>query len=1065
MNFTVYKSSAGSGKTFTLVREYLRMVLKDPKEFRHVLAITFTNKAANEMKERIISSLKEISEAAGHPESKTARFMLPDLIEETGLDQEMLTVNAQLVLKLILHNYSDFAISTIDSFVHTIIRSFAFDLHLPVNFEVELDSDELIQKAVDILISRVGTDEKLTQVLINFIQTKTQEEKSWDIVRDLTGIAAYLLKEDGQLHIAKLKNLSLDDFSAISKKIHAVVHKFENTLKDIAGEGDTLVKSKNIDIKSFYHGASGIGKYFENLANERFDKIQPNSYVTATIENDKWYSGKITPSEASAIDGIKDDLRSVYHRMETFIESEYPVYTLMNEIRKNIYPLAVLNEIGNVMDEYKSDNNILLISEFNKRIAEVVLHEPVPFIYERTGEKFRHYLVDEFQDTSVLQWQNLLPLIDNSLAEGNFNMIVGDGKQAIYRWRNGEVEQFAKLPEIYNRTDDPLQVQREQTLKRNYEEKILNRNFRSKKEIVEFNNDFFSFIATNLDEAYRSIYADVIQIPDEKNAGGSIHLEFYSDNESDTEFEDFNLNRIKLTIGELLLKGFKWKDIAILCRNNKQASLIAADLLENRINVVSSESLMLANSSGVRMLMSVVWLLLNNDDAIAKTELITWLTKNGRLNNDLHQNLKLFGILRSDQLLTETKKDFYRLLDEKGFTLNREHLLNLQIYDLFEELVRIFGLDLQPDPYIQFFLDAIQQLSSRENTGLSDLPDWWEENREKLSIVVPPGIDAVQVMTIHKSKGLEFPVVLFPFASEKMRKTKEKLWIDPQVKEIQELSAALVNTSKSLTETTFGGLYMEEENKSVLDLMNLLYVVMTRPSKSLFIFAGKPPEKSDAALSVPGLYKRYLVSKEIWSDDQKIYTFGNLNDREEKEEKGTPSITLDRFISNAWHNRMLLSLQAPEYWDAELPDKKKEWGNLIHLVLSKIRTKSDVTPVLDQFFADGIIGPDEKADIENQLLSFLNHPDVSPWFEPGLNIKTEAEILLKNGKTFRPDRLVFHDDKVTIIDFKTGKHEDKHREQIARYLKQLKEMNYTSTQGLLLYLNEADPAVQVNIQA
>ncbi len=875
MNFTVYKSSAGSGKTFTLVKEYLRMVLRDPKEFRHVLAITFTNKAANEMKERIITSLKEIAEYTLLPDSKSVKYMLPELIEETGLDAQKLSGNAQVVLKLILHQYSEFAISTIDSFVHNIIRSFAFDLHLPLNFEVEINSDELIRKVVDILISRVGTDDNLTKILVNFTQTKTQEEKSWNIERDLNSIASYLLKEDSQIHIAKLRDLNLEDFGVISKQIISIVQKFENALGDLAREGDALIRSKGIDQRSFYQGAKGIGKYFENLANKKFDKIHPNSYVIATIQNDQWHGGKVTAGEAAAIDEIKEYLRSVFLRIDEFIKANYSRYILLCEIRKNIYPLAVLNEIGNVLEEYKADNNLVLISEFNKKIASIVLQEPVPFIYERTGERFHHYLIDEFQDTSVLQWQNLLPLIDNSLSEGNFNMIVGDGKQAIYRWRNGEVAQFAVLPKIYKRTDDPIQILREKSLERNYSEKVLNRNYRSKKEIIEFNNDFFTTLAANLTEEYQTIYNDLIQLADTDNTGGYVHLEFHTDSDDETTFTDFNLLRIKETISELLNEGFRWKDIAILCRNNKQASRIAADLLGNEINVVSSESLILSNSAEVRLLVSVVKLLLNPNDDIAKTELITWLTQKGHLKKDLHDNLKDFGIAGDSKFSAETEMSFYEVLSENGYPLRRTSLLNLQIYDLMEELIRIFGMNGQPDPYIQFFLDALLQWCSRENPVLYDLPGWWDENKEKLSIVVPPGIDAVQVMTIHKSKGLEFPVVIFPFASEKLRKTQEKLWIDPNVNEIRELTTALVNTSKSLEETQFAGLYHEEENKSLLDILNLLYVVMTRPSHRIYIFSASPPEKNNGIYSVPGFFKQYLVAKNLWQDEQTIYTFGN----------------------------------------------------------------------------------------------------------------------------------------------------------------------------------------------
>ena len=514
MSFTVYKSSAGSGKTFALVKEYLTIVLPSPEKFRHILAITFTNKAANEMKERIILSLKEIAGMNDNPNAKAVKYIVPALSELSGLSPQTLAVNAEKVLNSILHDYSDFAICTIDSFVHRVIRSFAFDLHLPLNFDVEMDTDELISKVVDILISRVGTDDDLTRTLVNFTQSKTDDEKSWNIEYDLMEIAGYLIKENGQEYIEKLKSLNLVDFYEINKQILEVVRGFEEKIVDYAIHADEIIKSKGIPHDAFYHGKQGISVYFENLKNERFDKLNPNSYVKDTIEKEKWYSGNSSPQDKSEIDEIKPDLVEIYNKIAAFIEEHYPRYVLLQEVRNNIYPLAVLNEIAKVLEEFKTENEIVLISEFNKRISKVVLNEPVPFIYERMGEKYQHFLIDEFQDTSVMQWQNLLPLIENSLAMDQFNMVVGDGKQAIYRWRGGEVEQFAGLPKIFKNPGDNFMVQRQQALERNYSPKVLQHNFRSKKEIVEFNNDFFSCIAERLPEQYRSIYADVVQKTD-----------------------------------------------------------------------------------------------------------------------------------------------------------------------------------------------------------------------------------------------------------------------------------------------------------------------------------------------------------------------------------------------------------------------------------------------------------------------------------------------------------------------------------------------------------------------
>lgn len=1059
-NFTVYKSSAGSGKTFTLVKQYLHIVLLNPIKFRNILAITFTNKAANEMKERIIGSLREIADKDSFPESVSVKYMLPDLAGTTGLSTNQLSENAKKALQLILHNYNEFAVSTIDSFVHKVIRSFAFDLHIPLNFEVEINVHELIVKIVDLLISRVGTNAQLTKTLINFTKSKADDDKSWNIEQDLIDTAKLILNEDGQKHIDKLKQLDLKDFALINIQINELIIKFEKTVSGVAHKAVDLIRSKGIENSSFYQGRSGISVYFQKLSDRNFTSIHPNSYVTKTIEEDKWYAGKASHTDQAAIEKIKAELIDYYQQIQVYIQDHYPDYIIFSEIRKNIYPLAVLNEIEKLLDEYKSENDLVLISEFNKRISEVVLNEPVPFIYERIGEKYKHFLVDEFQDTSILQWQNLLPLIDNSLAEGNFNMVVGDGKQAIYRWRNGEVEQFDKLPEIYQRDNNPVQIQREESLKRNFENVPLLHNFRSKKGLIEFNNDFFTFVSNQLPDNFKSIYQDLQQKPNDKT-GGYIQIEFEEENPG-ISFTDFNLERIKVSIAALLESGYQYSDVAILCRKNSEASQIASDLLSVSIPVVSAESLLLNNSEKIRFLMALIKNLVNDEDRVAQTEVVSFLTQTERITGDLHANLKKFGIKIREKEESEPIPDFYNTLSANSFDLNPFYLLNLSIYDLCEEMIRIFSLNKTVDPYIQFFLDAVLKLSTDKNPDLHELIDWWEEKKNKLSIVVPSGINAVQVMTIHKSKGLEFPVVLFPFATEEV-KMKDKLWIDLDGRDIPTLKTALVNNSKSLLETKHAALRIEEDSKSFLDMMNLLYVVFTRPTDRLYIFTSMyKRQKNPGAESVQKLMKLYLETKSLWEENKNIYTIGEADKKGKQDSPTDDGYKLNSFISFAWRKRILLSLQAPEFWDIEDPSQKQQWGSLIHYLLAIINVPGDIEPAIDKLTAEGIIDNDEAPAIGKLITAFINHPEVKCYFQDGLEVKSEPEILLPDGHSFRPDRLIFEKDKVIVIDFKTGQPEESHHNQIKNYQKILENMGYVHTEGVLLYLNQTNPVVKVN---
>jgi len=1033
MSFVVYRSSAGSGKTFTLVKEYLKMVLKRPGEFRHILAITFTNKAANEMKERILDNLKQLSVLESGAPSQAIMHLLPDLRQVTGLDNAGISQRAAETLKLILHNYSDFAITTIDSFVHRIIRTFAHDLHLPLNFEVELDMDKLIAQSVDLLISRVGSNEQLTKILVRFLETKTENEKSWHIEKDLQEFAKSLMNEDGTIFIERLRNLSLDDFMEINNRVNALIAQFENTVHKIGTEAFQLIQNQNISINSFFHGTNGIGKYFENISKRNFDKLLPNSYVASTINDDKWYTAKLDLTDKIAIDSIKPQLVALFQQIENFKKDRYNEYLLLKLLTKNIYPIAVLNELDKELNEIKTRNNILPISEFNKRIAEIVRNEPVPFIYERLGEKYHHFLIDEFQDTSVLQWQNLLPLIANSLSYNRFNMIVGDGKQAIYRFRSGEVEQFAQLPYIYKNDGNPVNIERELSLVRNYKAENLNKNFRSKAEIITFNNEFFRCIASNLPPDYQSIYEGLEQEYDPENTGGLVSIEFLDKKNSESSFEEQNFSKINQIIAQAVNDGFEWKDIAILCRSNAKASNIAQYLIEQGIDIISSQSLLLACSPEVNFMISCLQYLNNPVDAISQRAMKQYLVNTGRIPAE--------AINKPLKTLT--------------FDFHVSALIKLPLYDLCEKIIRIFTLNNSVNPHIQFFLDAVLEFSMANRQNLSDFLLWWEEKKKTKSIIVPEGINAVRIMTIHKAKGLEFPVVIYPYAEEKVSLTKKSQWVDFDNPNIPMLRAALLPITKDLATTTLAPLYEEEKGKSLLDLINILYVVLTRASNRLYVLTSFPANEAKEINSIPLFFQQFLKSSGIWSENKTTYIFGKaVAFLSGKRSSLSGNYHLTSFISNEWHSKVLISQQAVEAWDVENPDKNREWGILLHTCLAKIKTADDIDSVLNDYYLQGILDDDERSRLNENIRQVITHPMLAGYFTHEVTVKTEADILDANGMLYRPDRLILNGNKAVIIDYKTGKPAEKHRKQLRNYSCLLADLGYTSPKMLLVYLDK-----------
>lgn len=1027
--FTVYRSSAGSGKTFTLVKEYLKILLENPNDFRHILAITFTNKAANEMKERTLKALKELSVADQSDDPVSGAPLLPMLMQESGLGQTEIAAKSRQALEMILHHYSDFAIGTIDSFSNKLIRTFAHDFRLPVNFNVELETDELLSTAVELLLERVGEDKELTNLLVGFIESRLEEEKGWNIAEILSSFAKNLLNEEGQIRIDSLRKVSIQRFHNISSELTHQIRNFERQIREIADQASSLIKNRNIPVAAFYQADKGVAKYFINLSAGRFDKLEPNIYVVKTVDEDKWFSGKATLSDKEDISAIKPELIIKYDQIQKISEKQSPDYRLRKLLAKTIYPLAVLHEIEKVLTEFKQQNNLIHISEFNTRIAAIVMNEPVPFIYERLGEKYHHLLIDEFQDTSALQWMNFIPLIENALAGGYFNLVVGDGKQAIYRWRGGDIEQFNSLPLIAGSDLNPVLKQREQSLKNHFHKVNLDKNFRSRAEIVEFNNRFFRIIANQaLTGGKEKIFNEVEQQYDKQNTGGYISLEFLSKDDDGLTYEATTLNRILEIIHDATGSKFSLKDIAILCRSNYNATRIAGFLLANGVDVVSAESLLIRNSLKIRFIISFLRLLYEPPNEIVREEVRLYLQS--RQHNELDQPGKVF-----------------------------ENLTVLPIYDLCETIIRRFDLSQSADPYLQFFLDVVLKFSAKTSYNAIDFLEFWEKNSARFSITVPEELDAVKVMTIHKAKGLQFPIVILPFAQEYRKNTKTYLWVELDESVAPGLETAILRSDKDMEATVYKDLYQDEQEKSMLDLLNILYVAMTRPEERLFILTSLPPAQSEAVDSLPKFFGYFLKAEGLFAEEQRQYEFGTLTDHSEANQKEKPeALVLNEFISSDWQKKINIRTSAPHSWDADNPLRNADFGNRIHKILSWIKTADDISTAIERAEITGLIESTDVERISKTLLSVIHHPDLADCFLKQAKIKTEPEILLPHGIFYRPDRVVIIQNAVIIIDYKTGSQRPEHALQLNQYAGYIAEMGYNNIKCLLVYL---EPEVKV----
>lgn len=1065
-NFIVYKSSAGSGKTFTLVKAYLKIILRDTGAVRNILAITFTNAAAAEMKARIIKELSNIIDfGKGHANQKP-EGMLAQIISEWS-DEGFVIPNHRWVVqqavdarKKILHQYADFSVSTIDSFMHRVIRTFAFDLHLPLGFEVELDADSLLKLAVDMLIARAGKEDKLTQLLITYILNQTDEEKDTRLERMIADQAKTLTDEESTPFLHMLKNLDLDDFEAITKNLKQSVYAFEQKIVKEAQAAIELIRNKDLTANDFYHATKGVYGYFEQLAAGNIkEKIHPNKNTLKTIEQNQWCSGKCSDHAQVQMDAIQDKLRTNYNNIRTLADSSLEKYLSHKAVLNNIYPIAVLNQVELLLEEIKSDNVLLHISDFNKRIANIVREEPVPFIYERLGERYKHYMIDEFQDTSALQWENLLPLLVNGLASGHKSLVVGDGKQAIYRFRNGDVEQFANLPKLSKEIVSIARSEWEASLNHNYHEEPLNNNWRSTPSIIDFNNDFFQFAQKHLADHLKPVYEDPKQKPGTQKSLGYVEATFREEEETITPDEQM-LQQVLATIKRCRSAGHPFSDITVLCRKHREGNLLARGLLSHNIPVISRESLLLHQAKDVNFFLSILRLLDNPYNKIAAVEMLEYMVQNKYITKpgNLHDCLRETGIAKNNKATTKNKllPAVEKIVQKNDIDFSFDQFIHQNIYDTCESVMRLFFSEKQSvNPFVSFFMDAVYDYESEHMLSYADFLNWWEEKGKSYSVVVPEGINAVQVMTVHKSKGLQFPVVIHPFADQSVKQpTKSGFWIHGAQAEVPALPAVWLSMTKSHLEgTPFHSVYEEEMEKSFLDLLNTTYVAFTRPSEKLFVFFQK--EKRKQKNSIGELFKEYLIEKGLWQEGLYSYHFGCF----EKVNNNIPPETgsassFKRLISNPWTNKLRMRSHHLERSILFERHHALERGNLLHRALEEIQSTEDVDHVLQNMLDKGEISQEIKTEWAGKINALIRHPDVEACFRPGTKIKTESGMFDQHGSFFRPDRVVFLNDACVVIDYKSGKAYEHHHQQMDTYSYILKSMGYKNIKKVILYLDQ-----------
>ena len=1045
-SFSIYDASAGSGKTYTLVKEYLKIILLSYKNdaYKNILAITFTNKAVHEMKSRVLESLSEF--AKDNPSEKALQLM-QNIKLETNLSLNTIQTKAKSIIKNIIHNYAAFDISTIDKFTHKVIRAFAHDLNLPITFEVSLDTESLLTEAVDAIIAQAGEDETLTKLLVDFTMDKADDDKSWDISHEIMDTGKMILNENNREEISHFNTKSIAEFVAIKNKLTELCKQLEFETSELASEALALINKNGIDLKSF------SGGYFpKHLINIQEGKYNPNNKTYHEFDDIKINkTAKETDIIESIIPSLLEILNLIYKKFEK--KNFYEAFL------KNITPLSLLNTLSNELTKIQKDQNILSISEFNKLINEQIQNQPAPFIYERIGEKYRHFFIDEFQDTSEMQWQNLIPLIDNATSSMIDNqkgtlLIVGDPKQSIYRWRGGKAEQFIALSKDENPFNNPQK-----------EKFSLDTNYRSYSQIIDFNNEFFGFLSKEFEnEDYKDLYLNHSHQKSNAKKGGCVSISFIpKEEQNDIDFEAFEeenldknelyLKAISLTINEIKTNGFKNKDIVILIRKKAQGNAIANYLTKNGIPIVSSESLLIGGSSEVKCIIHILRYLKNNNDKEAKANFLYYIANKQQDKLEVNEFI-LQGLQQKDEKEFESWLTQFSFGNLEGFSF--ENYRKKSLYEATEIIISKIIPVKNRNAYLQYFLDIVLERDIKNQAGISDFLDYWDKNSEKFSIPSPEGNDAVRIMTIHKSKGLEFPVVIFPFAEEDFsRRPKEKIWLNA-TEETIDVKKVLVDKSSKVE--SFGEdaseIYKQKKQEDLLDIINVLYVALTRSVEQLHVISSMNIKKDgNLPNNLSSFFIEFLEDKGF-EETKFSYQFGDPKKLSDEQEEQRETQIIPHVLETLNPKCIKIAQRDSLMWNTK-QQKAIEYGNIVHEILSFINTKKDIDFAINKAIQTGLIIASQKETVLKSINEIVNHNELLDYFSEDNKVLNEQTIIQKEGKIVKPDKMVINAAKeVYLLDYKTGSPIPKYIQQLANYQNAIENIGYKVVKKALIYIGD-----------
>lgn len=1150
--FKIYKASAGSGKTYTLVRHYIETAIAVGSDvetrFSHILAITFTNKAANGMKERIMKRLYDI--VTGDEESIP---FVEEIADHLSLTADEVVARCSRLQTAILHNYSNFAVSTIDSFVLRLARTFAYEFHLPLNFDVMLEDKDLMISCVDELLSQAGHEgmEELTKVLCAYIENRMEDGKSYNVERQLVELAKEILKEETPKYLSQLTRLHFNDFLTLHRRLADDNRQVERQLKAHAVAIVDACKEEGLGVDDFPYKASGAFGYFLRFAHGDMQGINSPSRRAADCAAKGVFYAKSAPQNTrERIEKVTPLIISHYEAMQQIIEKERLSYNGRIQILANLYGLALLNRIGVIKSDYYAENESVHISEFNKCISDMIADEPAPFIYERVGSRYFCYLIDEFQDTSRMQFHNFYPLIDEAVSHGGaagkgyVSLVVGDTKQAIYRFRQGDVRQFVRLPQV--------QLDEEHTVTiPDAVVEHLKCNYRTRGNVVEFNNRFFEWAVRNhfadnpeLQQVYLGNETGRVELVQQAvKSGGWVSIRFVAPK----QFNEQILAAIRHQVDDL---HYKYGDILVLARDNATLVEISNYLSDNiqdpTFRLETSESFILSNSKVVLLLKEALTYLNDNKDRVAALQVLLLLdeirghngsdadrlwrlrqcqydleaffrdgnadngsTANGNAANESTVNGNAANEIDANEYTTKenTANGVSETAPSEGIVFPVGKLRALSLYDCCEELLRGFGLQGRENGYVAAFLNMTANYVQHHSSDLGAFVSYLDDHLAKVSCATAPDENALQLMTIHKAKGLEAKIVIYALPDPGVHQSK--LWVNITDDEAQQLfpapcdnaagkkesdasdgakmasgnsddgskrialPVAYVNVQKN--ESTFSSRFHEEALMEEMDRMNVFYVAMTRPMEKLIVVAEdvKSTEKENIAL-----LRAYVTrSDSEFAEQEGSYVFGeDTQAKEEQQGKEEPQAkeeqqgkenagqqdgateeqpgVMDNVVFPQWTDRVAIASQSDDLLSPYDIDSRR-YGVIVHDLMAHIMTAADVEPVVKRYCSQYRLADDVAEGMMARINSMMSDADNRRFFDGRWKVRCEIPMGV-SGEVRRPDRVIFMDGETWVVDFKTGAYDkklhQKYEKQVQGYVDAIAAMGYPNVRGKILYL-------------